>query len=102
MAYKADLINNVVAQIHNLPDALNGDVTEVIVGVCEVSTHNLQEGFILFITYRCELGFLAFRHCANALPRSSVDVTSRPSSVLAIFTLIVRREKSGWTCISIY
>jgi len=41
MAYKADLINNVVAQIHNLPDALNGDVTEVIVGVCEVSIHNL-------------------------------------------------------------
>lgn len=43
MAYKADLINNVVAHIHNLPDALNGDVTEVLVGVCEVSTHNLQK-----------------------------------------------------------
>ena len=44
MAYKADLINNIVAHIHNLSDALNGDVTEVIVGVCEVSIHNLHEG----------------------------------------------------------
>jgi len=36
MGYKADLINNVVAQIHNLPESLNGDVSEVLVGVCEV------------------------------------------------------------------
>ncbi|KDR85814.1 hypothetical protein GALMADRAFT_234908 [Galerina marginata CBS 339.88] len=36
MAYKADLINNVVAQIHNLPEALNADVSEVLVGVCEM------------------------------------------------------------------
>ena len=36
MAYKANLINTVVAQIHNLPDALNGDVSDVLVGVCEV------------------------------------------------------------------
>lgn len=38
MAYKANLINTVVAQIHNLPDALNGDVSDVLVGVCEVCT----------------------------------------------------------------
>ncbi|KAH9486203.1 Dynactin, 150 kDa isoform [Psilocybe cubensis] len=36
MGYKADLINNVVAHIHNLPEALNGDVTDTIVGVCEM------------------------------------------------------------------
>ncbi|KAF8971830.1 dynactin [Flammula alnicola] len=36
MAHKSDLINNVVAQIHNLPEALNGDVSEVLVGVCEM------------------------------------------------------------------
>ncbi|PPR02344.1 hypothetical protein CVT24_011688 [Panaeolus cyanescens] len=36
MAYKTDLINSVVAQIHNLPDALNGDVSETLVGVCEM------------------------------------------------------------------
>ncbi|KAF9055788.1 dynein associated protein-domain-containing protein [Panaeolus papilionaceus] len=36
MAYKADLINSVVAQIHNLPDALNGGVSETLVGVCEM------------------------------------------------------------------
>ncbi|KAF8167287.1 dynactin [Crassisporium funariophilum] len=36
LAFKADLINTVVAQVHNLPDALNGDVSEVIIGVCEM------------------------------------------------------------------
>ncbi|KAJ3503186.1 hypothetical protein NLJ89_g8547 [Agrocybe chaxingu] len=36
LGYKLDLINNVVAHIHNLPEALNGDVSEVLVGVCEM------------------------------------------------------------------
>lgn len=36
MARKADLINNVVAQMHNLPDSLNGSVSESLAGVCEV------------------------------------------------------------------
>ena len=39
LGYKADLINSVVAQTHNLPDSLNGDVSETLVGVCEVSNH---------------------------------------------------------------
>ncbi|KAG2022561.1 hypothetical protein CC2G_000299 [Coprinopsis cinerea AmutBmut pab1-1] len=33
---KADLINNIVAQAQNLPEALNGSVTEALVGVCEM------------------------------------------------------------------
>ncbi|KAF6754161.1 dynactin [Ephemerocybe angulata] len=33
---KADLINNIVAQAQNLPEALNGPVTEGLVGVCEM------------------------------------------------------------------
>ncbi|KAG6911272.1 hypothetical protein DXG01_002111 [Tephrocybe rancida] len=36
MARKADLINTVVAQAHGLPDSLNGSVSEVLVGVCEM------------------------------------------------------------------
>ncbi|GJJ08433.1 hypothetical protein Clacol_002649 [Clathrus columnatus] len=36
MAFKADLINSVVAQTHNLPDSLNGPVSESLVGVCEM------------------------------------------------------------------
>ncbi|KAF8079158.1 dynactin [Lyophyllum atratum] len=36
LAYKADLINTVVAQAHGLPDSLNGSVSEVLVGVCEM------------------------------------------------------------------
>ncbi|KIL71443.1 hypothetical protein M378DRAFT_93968 [Amanita muscaria Koide BX008] len=36
LALKADLINNVVAQANNLTDSLNGNVSEVHVGVCEM------------------------------------------------------------------
>ncbi|KAG5654154.1 hypothetical protein H0H81_006866 [Sphagnurus paluster] len=38
LAYKADVINTVVAQTHGLPDSLNGSVSEVLVGVCELRT----------------------------------------------------------------
>jgi hypothetical protein len=44
MTYSADLINRVVAHIHNLPHAPNGNVTEAIVDVCEVGIHNWHEG----------------------------------------------------------
>ena len=33
---KADLINTVVAQTHGLPDSLNGLVSGMLVGICEV------------------------------------------------------------------
>ncbi len=36
LAAKVDLINSVVAQMHNLPEALNGPVSDVLVGICEV------------------------------------------------------------------
>ncbi|TFY71856.1 hypothetical protein EVG20_g1162 [Dentipellis fragilis] len=36
MALKADLVNMVVAQIHGLPEALNGPVSDTLVGVCDM------------------------------------------------------------------
>lgn len=36
LAYKADLINTVVAQTHGIPDSLNSPVSEVLVGICEM------------------------------------------------------------------
>ncbi|TBU58180.1 dynactin [Dichomitus squalens] len=36
LAAKVDLINAVVAQTHNLPEALNGPVSDVLVGICEM------------------------------------------------------------------
>ena len=36
LAAKVDLINSVVAQMHNLPESLNGPVSDVLVGICEV------------------------------------------------------------------
>lgn len=38
MASKTDLINIITAQAHNLPESLNGSVSETLVGVCEVAT----------------------------------------------------------------
>lgn len=43
MSAKADLINSIVAQSHGLPDALNGDVTESLVRICEVCLAILDE-----------------------------------------------------------
>ena len=37
MASKTDLINIITAQAHNLPESLNGSVSETLVGVCEVA-----------------------------------------------------------------
>ena len=44
---KADLINNIVAQAHNLPEALNGAVNETLVGICEVRQPVLTDTFSL-------------------------------------------------------
>jgi dynactin 1 len=45
MAAKTDLINMITAQAHNLPESLNGSVSETLVGVCEVV-------LVLFISTR--------------------------------------------------
>ncbi|KAF8555146.1 dynactin [Imleria badia] len=36
MGLKIDLINTVVGQAHGLPESLNGDVSETVVGICEM------------------------------------------------------------------
>ncbi|KAH7886311.1 dynein associated protein-domain-containing protein [Phlebopus sp. FC_14] len=36
LSYKTDLINTIVGQAHGLPEALNGDVSETLVGICEM------------------------------------------------------------------
>jgi dynactin 1 len=45
MASKTDLVNMITAQAHNLPESLNGSVSETLVGVCEVA-------FILIMSIR--------------------------------------------------
>lgn len=39
LSTKADLINNVVGQNYNLPDSLQGEVSNDLVGICEVITY---------------------------------------------------------------
>lgn len=47
MALKTDLINLVTAQMHGLPDSLNGSVTDTLVGVCEVRIYIFRHGIQL-------------------------------------------------------
>lgn len=40
LAAKIDLINTFIAQAHSLPESLNGDVTEMLVGICEAGARS--------------------------------------------------------------
>ena len=61
MASKTDLINIVTAQAHNLPESLNGLVSETLVGVCEVVYLSLSirvESLIMCLDEGCNRGAL--------------------------------------------
>jgi dynactin 1 len=62
MASKTDLINIITAQAHNLPESLNGSVSETLVGVCEVafflSTPIRVGSLIVQLDERCNRGAL--------------------------------------------
>jgi len=57
LACKADLINNVVAQANNLQDSLNGNVSEQLVGVCEMHSR------IANLSILCKRFSAILRHC---------------------------------------
>ncbi|KAH8998801.1 dynein associated protein-domain-containing protein [Lactarius hatsudake] len=57
MASKADLINTVTAHAHNLPESLNGQVSETLVGVCEM------RGAIAVLSTLCKRFAAIIRHC---------------------------------------
>jgi dynactin 1 len=46
MGEKTDLINTIVANAHGLPEALEGEVSEKLVGICEVK-------LLIFTTLIC-------------------------------------------------
>ncbi|KAG6889336.1 hypothetical protein C0995_001744 [Termitomyces sp. Mi166 len=52
LAHKTDLINNVVAQAHGLPDSLNGSVSETLVGVCEACIDSTKPSLCLMMRAR--------------------------------------------------
>lgn len=58
MASKTDLINIITAQAHNLPESLNGSVSETLVGVCEM------RGAIAVLSTLCKR-FVAILRCCD-------------------------------------
>ncbi|KAI0271447.1 dynein associated protein-domain-containing protein [Gloeopeniophorella convolvens] len=57
MALKTDLINTITAQAHNLPEALNGSVSDILVGVCEM------RGVVSALSTLCKRFAAILRHC---------------------------------------
>ncbi|KAH9043663.1 dynein associated protein-domain-containing protein [Lactarius pseudohatsudake] len=57
MASKTDLVNTVTAHAHNLPESLNGQVSETLVGVCEM------RGAIAVLSTLCKRFAAIIRHC---------------------------------------
>ncbi|THH30239.1 hypothetical protein EUX98_g3963 [Antrodiella citrinella] len=57
LALKIDLINTFVGQAHNLPECLNGPVTELLVGVCEM------RGRLSNLSTTCKRFAAVLRHC---------------------------------------
>lgn len=64
MAAKTDLINVITAQAHNLPESLNGSVSETLVGVCEVA-YNAMPVWMWSLIIRLDEG--CHRGALNAL-----------------------------------
>ncbi|KAI0005552.1 dynein associated protein-domain-containing protein [Russula compacta] len=58
MGSKTDLINSITAQAHNLPESLNGSVSETLVGVCEM------RGAIAVLSTLCKR-FAAILRCCD-------------------------------------
>ncbi|KAK0466245.1 dynactin [Desarmillaria tabescens] len=57
LAYKADLINTVVAQAHGLPESLNGPGSDVLVGICDL------RGRISAVSILCKRFAAILRKC---------------------------------------
>jgi dynactin 1 len=58
LGQKADLINATVAHSHGLPDALDGPVSEVLVGICEMRAR------IAALSTQCKRFAAVMRRCA--------------------------------------
>ncbi|KAI9569455.1 dynein associated protein-domain-containing protein [Boletus coccyginus] len=57
MGLKIDLINTVVGQAHGLPESLNGDVSDTVVGICEM------RGRAAGLAILCKRFAAILRHC---------------------------------------
>ncbi|KAH8094699.1 dynactin, partial [Cristinia sonorae] len=57
LSLKVDLINNFVGQVHNLPECLNGPVTDLLVGVCEM------RGRLSSLSIACKRFAAVLRRC---------------------------------------
>ncbi|KAF8893676.1 dynein associated protein-domain-containing protein [Gymnopilus junonius] len=93
MAYKAELINTVVAQIHNLPEALNADVSEVLVGVCEMRSR------ISGLSTLCKRFSAVLRRCDIAPLEKRIDmhIDLLRRDEFGIWSVLARTSVAGIT-----
>ena len=95
---KIELINTFVGQIHNLPDALNGPVTDVLVGICELrgrlSTLSATCKRFATILRRCDAE--SFLRIGKLLP----DVAPMEKRIDMHIDLLRREEFRELECVS--
>ena len=98
LAAKVDLINTVVAQTHNLPESLNGSVSDVIVGICEM------RGRLSSLSTTCKRFAAVLRKCDVEaflnIGRIYADVAPMEKRIDMHIDLLRREEFRELECVS--
>ncbi|GJE89651.1 dynactin [Phanerochaete sordida] len=98
LAAKIDLINTFVAQAHNLPDALNGPVSEALVGICEL------RGRLSNLSIVCQRFAAILRRCDVEsflnIGRVYADVAPMEKRIDMHIELLRREEFRAYECVS--
>ncbi|PCH34381.1 dynactin [Wolfiporia cocos MD-104 SS10] len=98
LALKIDLINTVVAQAHNLPESLNGPVSDVLVGVCEM------RGRLSSLSTTCKRFAAVLRRCDVEsflnIGRIYPDVAPMEKRIDMHIDLLRREEFRELECVS--
>ncbi|EJD45781.1 hypothetical protein AURDEDRAFT_87692 [Auricularia subglabra TFB-10046 SS5] len=98
LAAKADLINNIVGQIHGLPDSLSGPIPESLAAVCEM------RGRIIYMSTLCKRFAAVLRRCDVEsflnIGRVYADVAPMEKRIDMHIDLLKRDEFREIECVS--
>jgi dynactin 1 len=98
LAFKTDLINTIVAQNRSLPESLNGDVPDSLVGVCEM------RGQISHFSCLCKRFVAVLRRCDMesflSIGKMYLDVAPIEKRIDMHIDLLRREEFRDLECVS--
>ncbi|THH01217.1 hypothetical protein EW026_g1444 [Hermanssonia centrifuga] len=98
LASKIDLVNHFVAQAQNLPDSLNGPVSEMLVGICEM------RGRLSTLSITCQRFAAILRRCDVEsflnIGRVFLDISPMEKRIDMHISLLQREEFRVYECVS--